>query len=177
MEYCGRYITEFFFHKKEWNLAICDNTDGSWGCYAKWSNRKRQIAYEKKEIKVIYKELVIARNNGDNMDGPRNYQGKWSQSDSEIPTSKAITYMGNLKKRHNELLCRTDTVSQTLKNLWFPNETGGGSGGCTGGLGLKCYKIGLWWLLYSYKCNWVIKNAIKFKKERKNGREIWMTFF
>ena len=30
----------------------------------------------------------------------------------------------NLKKGHNELLCRADTDSQTLKNLWFPNETG-----------------------------------------------------
>ena len=29
----------------------------------------------------------------------------------------------NLKKGHNELLCRTDTDSQTLKNLWFLNET------------------------------------------------------
>ena len=33
--------------------------------------------------------------------------------------------MWNLKKGHKEL-CRTDTDSQTLKNLWFPNETGCG---------------------------------------------------
>uniref|UniRef100_A0A8D1W105 DUF1725 domain-containing protein n=1 Tax=Sus scrofa TaxID=9823 RepID=A0A8D1W105_PIG len=26
---------------------------------------------------------------------------------------------GNLKKGHNEFLCRTDIDSQTLKNLWF----------------------------------------------------------
>ena len=32
--------------------------------------------------------------------------------------------MWNLKKGHNELLCRADTDSQTLKNLWFPNKTG-----------------------------------------------------
>ena len=30
--------------------------------------------------------------------------------------------MWNLKKGQNELLCRTDTDSQTLQNLWFPNE-------------------------------------------------------
>ena len=30
--------------------------------------------------------------------------------------SYAITYMWNLKKGHNEL-CRTDTDSQTLKNM------------------------------------------------------------
>ena len=40
--------------------------------------------------------------------------------------------MWNLKKGHNELLCRTDTDSQTLKNLCFPNETGLGAGGCAG---------------------------------------------
>ena len=38
--------------------------------------------------------------------------------------------MWNLKKRHNEL-CRTDIDSQTLKSLWFPNETGCGVGGDT----------------------------------------------
>ena len=30
--------------------------------------------------------------------------------------------MWNLKKGHNELLCKID--SQTLKYLWFPKETG-----------------------------------------------------
>ena len=35
-----------------------------------------------------------------------------------------ITSMWNLKKGYNELLCRTDTDSHTLKNLWFPKETG-----------------------------------------------------
>uniref|UniRef100_A0A8D0QIM2 DUF1725 domain-containing protein n=1 Tax=Sus scrofa TaxID=9823 RepID=A0A8D0QIM2_PIG len=68
---------------------------------------------------------------------------KRSQSDGKTPTSYAITYMWNLKKKTQELLCRTDTDSQTLKNLWFPNETGWGVGGCTGDLGWKCYKIGL----------------------------------
>ena len=39
--------------------------------------------------------------------------------------------MWNLKKGHNEL-CRTDTDSQALKNLWFPNETGWGCGNVLG---------------------------------------------
>ena len=55
------------------------------------------------------------------MGGPRNYNAK---IDNETPTSYAIIYMWNLKKEHNELLRRTDTDSQTLKNLWFPNKTG-----------------------------------------------------
>ena len=53
-----------------------------------------------------------------------------------------------------------DTDSQTLVNLWFLNETFWGVGGCTEGLGWKCYKIWLWWSLYNYTCNkthWVIK--------------------
>uniref|UniRef100_A0A8D0NL32 Uncharacterized protein n=1 Tax=Sus scrofa TaxID=9823 RepID=A0A8D0NL32_PIG len=59
------------------------------------------------------------------------------------PTSNAIIYMWNIRKGHNELLCRTDTDSQTLKNLWFPSEIGWGVGGRTEGLGWKCYKIWL----------------------------------
>ena len=43
--------------------------------------------------------------------------------------SYAITYMWNLKKGHNKLLCRTVTDVQTLKNLWFPKDTGWGCGG------------------------------------------------
>ena len=30
----------------------------------------------------------------------------------------------------------------SVKNLWFPSETGLGVGGCTWGLGWKCYKLG-----------------------------------
>ena len=50
------------------------------------------------------------------------------KSDGETPTSNAITYMWNLKKGHGELLCRADTDSQTLKNLWFLKEIGCGWG-------------------------------------------------
>ena len=36
--------------------------------------------------------------------------------------------MWNLKKGQTELLCRTDADSQTLKNLWSPEETVWGVG-------------------------------------------------
>ena len=38
--------------------------------------------------------------------------------------------MQNLKKKKdtNELICRTETDSQTLKNLWLPKRTGWGGG-------------------------------------------------
>lgn len=36
-----------FGHKEEWDIAICNNRDGSWGRYAKWDNseRERQTPY------------------------------------------------------------------------------------------------------------------------------------
>ena len=77
------------------------------------------------------------------MDGPRNSHAKRSQADNETPTSDAVADMWNPKKGHNELLCRTDTDSQTLKNLWFPKERGWGVGGCAEGVGWKCYKTEL----------------------------------
>ena len=55
----------------------------------------------------------------------------------QTPASYAITYVWNLKKGYNELLNRTDTDSQTLKNLRFPKETGWGGGGMGWGLGMK----------------------------------------
>ena len=42
--------------------------------------------------------------------------------DSETQTSYTITCMWNLKKGYNELICRTEIVPQTLKNLWLPKE-------------------------------------------------------
>ena len=32
-------------HKKEWNLAICDNMGGPRGCYAKWNNSEKEILH------------------------------------------------------------------------------------------------------------------------------------
>ena len=61
------------------------------------------------------------------MDGPTHYHAKWSQSDNETPTLNAIAYMWSLKNGYKEL-CRTDTDSQTLKYLSFPNEQTGGCG-------------------------------------------------
>lgn len=36
--------------------------------------------------------------------------------------------MWNLQKAHDDLLCRSDADSQTVKNLWFPKWTGRGWG-------------------------------------------------
>ena len=58
------------------------------------------------------------------------------------PTLNAFTDMWNLKTGHNELLCRTDADSQTLKTC-FPKERVWGVGGCTEGMGQKYYKTGL----------------------------------
>ena len=59
--------------------------------------------------------------------------------DSKTPPSYAIAYMWNLKKKkgYNEPLSRTDTYSQTLKNLWFPKEMGWEVGGMDWGFGME----------------------------------------
>ena len=82
---------------------------------------------------------------------------------NETSATYAITYMWNLNKGYNELLSRTDTDSETLKNLGFPKETGGGKGWAEG-MGWKCCKIVLLGLLYNYKCN-KIHSAKKIKKK------------
>ena len=44
--------------------------------------------------------------------------------------------MWDLKKDTNELICRTETYSQTLKNLWLPKGSGRGVGGMNCGFGI-----------------------------------------
>ena len=66
------------------------------------------------------------------MVGSKNYHAKWSQQCNETPTSNAITDMWNMKKGHNELLCTTDTDSQTLKNLVSKGDSFGGRGDALG---------------------------------------------
>ena len=77
------------------------------------------------------------------MDGPRNYHAKRSQPYNETPISNAFTDMWNLKKGQTELLCGTDADSQTLKNLWSPEETVWGVGGCAWAVGWKSCEITL----------------------------------
>ena len=77
------------------------------------------------------------------MDGPGNYHAKSSQPYNETPTSNAFIDMWNLKKGQTELLCRTDTDSQTLKNLWSPEEILWEVGGCAWVVGWKSCEIGL----------------------------------
>lgn len=50
------------------------------------------------------------------MNGTRNYHTKCSQSDNERLTSYDVTYMQNLKKDANELICRTQTDSIDFEN-------------------------------------------------------------
>ena len=45
--------------------------------------------------------------------------------------------MWNLKEVQTELLCGTDADSQTLKNLWSPEETVWGVSGCAWVVGWK----------------------------------------
>ena len=45
---CGIHRQQNVRHKKEWNLATCNNMDGPRGYYARWnkSKKERQILYD-----------------------------------------------------------------------------------------------------------------------------------
>ena len=58
--------------------------------------------------------------------------------DSETQTSYDITYMCNLKKGYSDLICRTETDLQTLKNLWFQGDRLLG-GGMDWGFGMEIF--------------------------------------
>ena len=88
------------------------------------------------------------------------------KSDSETPTSNAITDMWNLKKGNNELLCRRDTDSQTLKNLRFPRETGWGVG-----VELRVWDANAVKLGCDDHC--ITINVIKFIDQKKKKRGNW----
>ena len=42
-------------HKKEWNLAICNHMDGSWGYYAMWNESKTDTEWF--HLYVEYKQM------------------------------------------------------------------------------------------------------------------------
>ena len=75
--------------------------------------------------------------------------------------------MWNLKKGQNELLCRTDTDSQTLKILWFPKERGwewGNELGLSDGNTIK--------LDCDDHCTTInVINSLSNKKKRSGGHE------
>ena len=51
--------------------------------------------------------------------------------------------MWNLKKGQTELLCKAEADSQTLKNLWSPEERVWEVGGYAWAVGWKSYEIRL----------------------------------
>ena len=68
------------------------------------------------------------------------------QSDIERQTLYDVTYMWNLKKKdRNELICRTETDSQVLKDVWLPKGARcGGEDGLSDSLGLAYAYQGIW---------------------------------
>ena len=91
------------------------------------------------------------------MDGPRNHHAKWSQTVRHKHHMLSLT-CGFLKKKkriqcYKVLLCRTETTSQSLKNLWLQKERLWWGEGWARCWWWKCSKIRLWWWLYNYKHN------------------------
>ena len=91
---------------------------------------------DKEDVVCIYTQYIILlshKKEGNhaicsNMDGPRDYDTKWSKSERERQISY-ITYMWNLKYDTDELIYETKADSQTQKtNLWLPVGKGVGEG-------------------------------------------------
>ena len=90
---------------------------------------------DKGDVVHIYNGILLSHkkewNNAicSNMNGPRDYHTKWSQSERERQIPYDITYMWDLKSDTNELTCEIETDS------WLPRRGGWGEG-WTGNLGL-----------------------------------------
>ena len=86
-----------------------------------------------------FKNFFLKRQNNaicSNMDATRESHTKWSKSERARQIPYDITHMWDLKYGANELIYRTETVSQTWRaDLWLPRERWERVG-WTGSLGL-----------------------------------------
>ena len=67
-----------------------------------------------------------------------------TKSDSERQTSYGITYMWNLKKDTNELICRTEIDSMDFENKFMVTKQDRSGKGWIGGLGLAYTHCNIW---------------------------------
>ena len=93
------------------------------------------------------------KNNGicSNMDGPRNYNAKWSQSDNETPTSNAFTDMWNLKKRTDWMSLQNRCWLTDIEKLMVSRGDRLAGGGMCLGCGMEI----LW--------NWIVMIIIQLQ--------------
>ena len=74
---------------------------------------------DKKDVVYIFNGILESHkhewNNAicSNMDRTRDYHAKWNKSETERQISYDMTYMWNLIHDTNELICETQTDSQT----------------------------------------------------------------
>ena len=98
------FIAALFTIAKTWKQPKCPSTD-------EWI-KKMWYIYTMEYYSVVKKEWHNAIFS--NMDGPRDCQTKWSESDRERQIPYGINFMWNLKKNdENELIYKTETDSQT----------------------------------------------------------------
>ena len=100
------FTVALFTKVKTWKQPKCPSTD---------AQIKMWYIYAMEYYSVIKKEWnnAICRN----MDGPRNYHIKWSKSARERQESYDITYMWNLKYDTNELIYKTNRLTDVENKL------------------------------------------------------------
>ena len=89
---------------------------------------------DKKDMVHIYKGILLCHekewNNAtySNMDRPKDYHAKWSQSERERQIPYDVTYILNLKYDTNEFICETEGNSDIESRLVVAKEEGAGEG-------------------------------------------------
>ena len=117
------FTAALFAIAKTWKQPKCPSTE-------EWI-KKMWYIYTMEYYSAIKKK----RNTSifSNMDGPRNYHAKWSQSDKETPASVAITDMWNLKKRTEwTYLQNRHWLTDFEKFMVSKGDSAGGGGMCWG---------------------------------------------
>ena len=92
-----------------------------------WYLHKMDFSHKKEWNNAIYS----------NMDGPRDYQIKWSKSDRQKQISYDFIYIWNLKNDTNEHIYKTDLWRKTQI---YDYQRGSGGGG---------EKLGVWDYIYT----------------------------
>ena len=100
------------------------------------------------------------------------------QSEVREKQTYDITFIcGILKTDTNEFICRTETNTQTLKNLPYQRGQVGGWDGWTGGLGLAYTHRSIWndWPMGTFCiAQGILPSSLWWSTQEKNLKKKWM---
>ena len=89
------------------------------------------IETDKEDVVYTVEYYLAVKNNNaicNNMDEPRRYHTKWCKSDRVRQISYGITYLWSLKNNRNELIYKTNKLTDFEDKLTVTKGKGGGPG-------------------------------------------------